>query len=56
MDDSKSIPTAKKDIHISLKTFKKVTTDVERAAYNHLTSYAKILRKSKYSKENMSLT
>ena len=39
MDGSKSIPTANKDIHIALKTLKKVPRDVERAASNHLTSY-----------------
>ena len=37
MDGSKIIPTANKDIHISLKILKKVTTDVERVASNHLT-------------------
>ena len=41
----KSRSTANKDIHIALKTLKKVTMCVERAAYNHLTSYAKILSK-----------
>ena len=45
MGGSKSKPTANKDIHLALKTFNKVTTYVERAASNHLTSYAKILRK-----------
>ena len=47
MDGSKIIPTANKDIHLSLKTLKKLTTDVERAESNHITSYAKILRKRK---------
>ena len=37
MDGSKCIPTANKDIHIPLKTLNKVTTDMERAASNHLT-------------------
>ena len=43
MYGSKSIPTTNKDIHIALKTLKKVTTYVEIAASNHLTSYAEIL-------------
>ena len=51
MDGSKSIPTANKDIIILLKYFKKVTIYVERAASNHLTSYAKILRKKEIFKE-----
>ena len=45
MDGSKIIPTANKDIHISLKTPKKVTPDVEIVASNHITSYGKILHK-----------
>ena len=45
MDGRKNISTANKDIHIALKTLKKVTTYVERAASNHLTSYEKILHK-----------
>ena len=45
MDGSKSIPTTKKDIKLSLNLFKKVTRYVERAAYKHLTPYANILRK-----------
>ena len=51
MDGSKSIPTANKDIHLSLKTLKKVTKDVERSASNHLTPYANILRKRKRVQE-----
>ena len=51
MDGSKSIPTDNKDIHFSLKTLNKVTTDVEIAASKHLTSYAKILRKRKRVQE-----
>ena len=51
MDGSKIIPTANKDIHISLKTLKKLTTDVERAASNHLISYTNILRKRKIFQE-----
>ena len=47
MDSRERIPTANKDIHIALKTLKKVPRDVERAASNHLTSYAKILCKRK---------
>ena len=43
----KSISTANKDIHLALKNLKKVTTDLERAAFNHLRSYAKIIRKRK---------
>ena len=31
----KCISTANKDIHLALKTFKKVTIDLERAASNH---------------------
>ena len=46
MDFSKIIPTANKDIHLLLKTLKKVTIDVEIAAYNHLTSYAKNQKKN----------
>ena len=45
MDGRKSMPTANKDIHLSLKSLKKVTTDAEIAASNHLTQYEKILRK-----------
>ena len=37
MDGRKSISTANKDIHLALKTLKKVTTYVEGSAYNHLT-------------------
>ena len=37
MDGSKIMPTANKYIHLSLKSSKKVTTDVERASSNHLT-------------------
>ena len=51
MDSSKSIPTANKDIHISVKTLNKFTTDVEKASSNHLKSYAKILRKRKIVQE-----
>ena len=51
MDSSKSIPTEKKDIHLALKTLKKVTKYVERAASNHLISYANILRKRKVFQE-----
>ena len=52
MDGSKIISTTNKDIHLSLKTLKKITTDVERAASNHLISYAKILRKrERYQEE-----
>ena len=51
MDGSKSIPNSNKDIHLSLKTLKKATTYVERAASNHLTSYAKILRKREIDQE-----
>ena len=47
MGGNKSIPTANKDIHLALKTLKKVITYVERTASNHLTSYAKILHKRK---------
>ena len=47
MDSIKSIPTANKNINLALKTLKKVTTYVEISASNHLTSYAKILGKSK---------
>ena len=45
MDGSKSMPTGNKDINLALKTLKRVTTFVEIAAYNLLTSYAKILHK-----------
>ena len=51
MDGSKSIPTTNKDINIPLKYLKRVTTDVEIAASNHLTSYANILRKRKIVQE-----
>ena len=51
MDGRKYISTANKDIHIALKTLKKVTTYVERAASNHLTSYAKIPCKRKSVQE-----
>ena len=51
MDGSKSIPTANKDINISLKTSKKVTKYVERSASNHLTSYAKIPSKREILQE-----
>ena len=51
IDGSKSIPTANKDIHLWLETLKKVTTDVEIAAYKYLTSYANILRKRKRVQE-----
>ena len=51
MYGSKSIPNANKDIHLSLKTLKKVTTNVEIASSNQLTSYANILRKRKIVQE-----
>ena len=51
MDFIRSIPTVNKDIHLSLKTLKKVTKYVEIEASNHLTSYAKILRKRKIVQE-----
>ena len=51
MDGSKSIPTANRGIHISLKTLNKLTTDVERASSNLLKLYAKILRKRKRVQE-----
>ena len=51
MDGSKSIPTAYKDIHLSLKNLKKVTTDVGGEEYNQLTKYEKILRKRKRVQE-----
>ena len=51
MDGSKIIPTANKDIHLSIKTLKRVIIDVERAESNHLTSYEKILRKRKRFQE-----
>ena len=47
MDGRKSIPTANKYTHLALKTLKQVTIDMERAASNHLTSYANIIRKRK---------
>ena len=47
MDGSKSIPTANKNIHISLKNLKKVTTDLERAASNHLIAYENFPHKRK---------
>ena len=47
MYDSKIIPTENKDIHLALKTLKKLTTYVEIAESNHLKSYANILRKRK---------
>ena len=47
MYGSKSIPTANKDINILLKTLNKVITYMEREASNHLTTYAKIIRKRK---------
>ena len=50
-DDRKSISTANKDINLALKTFKKVTIDVEKAVSNHLTPYANILRKRKIVQE-----
>ena len=55
MDGSKSIPTANKGIHLSLKTLKKLTTDVERAASNHLTSYSNIPHKRKIVQEEYEL-
>ena len=51
MDGSKIIPTANTDIHLTLKTLNKVITYAERAASNHLTSYAKILGKRKIVQE-----
>ena len=45
------IPNSNKYIHLKLKILKKVTTYVERAASNHLISYAKILCKSKRVQE-----
>ena len=36
MDDSKIIPTTNKYIHLSLKTLKRVTKNVEIVASNHL--------------------
>ena len=51
MDGRKSIFTANKDIHLVIKTLKKATKDVERAASNHLTSYAKILHNRKRIQE-----
>ena len=51
MDGSKSIPNANKDIHLELKTLRKVTKYVERATSNHLTSYANILHKRKIVQE-----
>ena len=47
----KSISTANKDIHLALKFFKRLTTDVERAESNHLTSYAKIPHKREIGQE-----
>ena len=51
MYGSKSIPNVNKDIHLSLKTLNKATTYMERAAYNHLTSYEKILSKREIFQE-----
>ena len=51
IDGSKSIPTSNKDIHLALKKLKKVTTYVERATYNHLTSYEKIPRNKEIVQE-----
>ena len=51
MNGSKIIPTANNYINLSLKHLKKVTTDVEISASNHLTSYAKILLKRKRVQE-----
>ena len=51
MDGSKSIPNANTDFHMSLKNLNKSTTYMERAAYNHLISYAKILRKREIVQE-----
>ena len=53
MDGRKIISTANKDIRITLKALKKVSTDAERARAesNHLTSYANILRKRKRFQE-----
>ena len=51
MDGSKSIRTANKDIHLSLKSLKKVKKYVERSAYNHLTPYANIPRNRKRVQE-----
>ena len=48
---NKCIPTANNDIHISLKTLKKVTTYVGRSASNHLTSNANIICKRKILQE-----
>ena len=44
MDGSKIIPNENKVIHLSLKTLKKVTTDVEISASIHLISYANTLQ------------
>ena len=51
MDGIKSIPNANKDIHLSLKHFKKASTYVERAASNHVTSCAKIICKREIVEE-----
>ena len=51
MDGRKIISTANNDINLELKTLKKVTTAVGRAASNHLTSYANIMRKRKRVQE-----
>ena len=47
MDGRKIISTENKDIQLSLKSLKKVTTDAEISASNQLTSFAKILCKMK---------
>ena len=47
MDGRKIISTENKDIQLSLKSLKKVTTDAEISASNQLTPCAKILCKMK---------
>ena len=48
MDGKKTISTSNKDIHLALKTLRKVTTDMERSASNNLTI---IIRKKKRVQE-----
>ena len=56
MHVSKSISTENKDIHIALKTLKKVSKYVERAASNHLTSYKIAYLRGRESKKKMRFT
>ena len=51
MDGKKKISTSHRDIHLALKTLKKVTKDMETAASVHLSSYDRNVRKRKRVQE-----